>query len=381
MTSYTNITGISRAKMKDNSQESFANYAGNARPGELIVDLSTYTLYVGNSTGALNAVGGGGGGSTTWATLGDKNNASGPDPIALGLEAGNTNPQGVSAVAIGAYAGADAQGDYSTALGYGAGSLNQGTESVAIGVNAGGSSQGGGSVAVGSNAGGSSQRDGAVAIGYTAAMSNQGMNSVAIGTLAGGTGQANGAVAIGYNAGFTSQGANAVAVGSYAGMTNQHADSIVLNASGNTLNTGTAGFFVAPVRNAATGNALYYDTASMELTYAAVPPAGMANFSQFSGMTSFGVSVDVDNGDILSFGSPVGKTTVSIGWYGSPADGQRLTVRFSTGSNASLTWDPAFRSVGPTLPASVLANKIVFVEMMYNAGASVWDVFLVSVQP
>jgi hypothetical protein len=36
---YDNITGISRAVMKDNAQETLANYDGNARPGELVVNL------------------------------------------------------------------------------------------------------------------------------------------------------------------------------------------------------------------------------------------------------------------------------------------------------------------------------------------------------
>lgn len=58
---YANVTGISRADMKDNAQEAFSNYDGNARPGELVVDLTDYSVWVGNSLGYLNPVGGGGG--------------------------------------------------------------------------------------------------------------------------------------------------------------------------------------------------------------------------------------------------------------------------------------------------------------------------------
>ena len=59
---YTDITGISRAVMKDNAQETLANYNGNARPGELVVDLTQDPppLYVGNNAGQLTAVSGGG---------------------------------------------------------------------------------------------------------------------------------------------------------------------------------------------------------------------------------------------------------------------------------------------------------------------------------
>lgn len=62
---YDNITGISRAVMKDNAQVTLANYNGNARPGELVVDQSTDQVYIGNSSGALTqiAAGIGNGGS------------------------------------------------------------------------------------------------------------------------------------------------------------------------------------------------------------------------------------------------------------------------------------------------------------------------------
>jgi hypothetical protein len=53
---YDNITGISRAVMKDNAQVTLANYNGNARPGELVVDQTTDQLYIGNSSGALTQI-------------------------------------------------------------------------------------------------------------------------------------------------------------------------------------------------------------------------------------------------------------------------------------------------------------------------------------
>ena len=53
---YSDITGISRAVMKDNAQTSITNYNGNARPGELVVDQTTDQLYIGNSAGALTQI-------------------------------------------------------------------------------------------------------------------------------------------------------------------------------------------------------------------------------------------------------------------------------------------------------------------------------------
>lgn len=60
---YSDITGISRTVMKDNAQESIANYNGNARPGELTMDLTTDppTVYIGNNLGQLTELSFGGG--------------------------------------------------------------------------------------------------------------------------------------------------------------------------------------------------------------------------------------------------------------------------------------------------------------------------------
>jgi hypothetical protein len=51
---YSNITGITRAVMKDNAQTSLVNYDGNARPGEIVVNQSDYSMWIGNTQGDLN---------------------------------------------------------------------------------------------------------------------------------------------------------------------------------------------------------------------------------------------------------------------------------------------------------------------------------------
>lgn len=205
---YVGITGISRADMKDNAQETLANYNGNARPGELVVnlDVDPPTVWVGNNLGLLTAVGSGGG-SATWATLGDKNNASGPTEIALGQDSGTG--QGTMAVAIGALAGNTAQGIGAVAMGAYAGSTNQG--------------------------------QGALALGGGAGVTNQGAN----------------AVAVGQSAGITNQGADALALGAQAGTTDQATNSIVINATGAPLeNTVANTLVVAPMREGGTGGSL-----------------------------------------------------------------------------------------------------------------------------
>jgi hypothetical protein len=58
---YSNITGISRTIMKDNSSDTIADYNGNARPGEMVVDLTNNNIYVGNVNGGLTLINTGGG--------------------------------------------------------------------------------------------------------------------------------------------------------------------------------------------------------------------------------------------------------------------------------------------------------------------------------
>ena len=53
---YDDLTGISRTVMKDNAQETVANYNGNARPAEMTVNINTNEIYIGNATGALTKV-------------------------------------------------------------------------------------------------------------------------------------------------------------------------------------------------------------------------------------------------------------------------------------------------------------------------------------
>ncbi len=250
---YDNITGISRAAMKDNAQVTLAEYDGNARPGELVVDQTTSIVYVGNALGDLTAVATPGG-ATTWALLGNKNGAAGPAAIALGQNAG-LDGQANAAIALGQYAGQGGQND----------------AAISIGLNAGGNTfQGEYAVAVGAGAGYDAQGNAAVAVGTGAGATFQGLHAVAIGTDAGATSQANRAVAVGYLAGSSGQGTAAVAIGYYAGELNQGNNSIIINATDTALQQTTANTFtVAPVRNdvANVAEVVFYNTTSKEITY------------------------------------------------------------------------------------------------------------------
>lgn len=155
-------------------------------------------------------------------------------------------------------------------LPYGAVIQDTAGNAVAIGLNAGQTNQNDYAVAIGPAAGNDTQGVAAVAIGSDAGQYQQGIQAIAIGTVAGLNTQGTSAVAIGSGAGQISQGQFAVALGYSAGDTNQGNNSIIINATGATLDQTTANTFtVAPMRNdvANVAEILFYNTASKEITY------------------------------------------------------------------------------------------------------------------
>ena len=147
--------------------------------------------------------------------------------------------------------------------------LGLNTSNIAIGDQAGQTGQQNYTIALGAGAGASNQISGAIAIGGAAGGANQGSASVAIGSNAGQANQSQRTVAIGFAAGQNNQGENAVAIGTFAGNNGQIANSIAINATGMStpLNPTNAGFYVNPIRNAASSNSLFYDPTTKEITY------------------------------------------------------------------------------------------------------------------
>ncbi len=243
-----------------------------------LTSQSTYAVAIGQEAGEISQ-----GSSAVSIGYLSGNDSQGNQAVSIGYQAGSST-QGSSGVAIGFEAGKISQGTYGISIGHLAGETSQGTQSIAIGAIAGGTSQGANSIAMGYQAGGTSQGSIAVAIGQNAGETNQGSSGVAIGYYAGKDNQDTGAVAIGYvaaqvtqgqagvaigwGAGQTNQGDYAIAIGYRAGFTNQNPSSIVLNASGVSLDAAAAGFFVNPIRSSSSSaKALMFDTATSELFY------------------------------------------------------------------------------------------------------------------
>jgi hypothetical protein len=191
--------------------------------------------------------------------------------VAIGSFAGRTC-QGYKAVAVGGEAGNDHQSQFAVAVGYNAGNTCQGSAAVALGHAAGEYCQKYDSVAIGVASGRNCQGYQSVAIGNRAAHCCQQNCSVAIGNEAGYNNQGSNAIAIGNGAGYgccCSQGHNSIAIGTAAGYCRTQHNSIILNASGCSLNSYEAGFYVNPIRanNATGGQVSTYNTTTKELVY------------------------------------------------------------------------------------------------------------------
>ncbi len=192
----------------------------------------------------INGVAFDGSGDITITAAADAGNLTGIVPIAKG-GTGQTTVNGIL-----------------TTLGFLGNNIAIGQQagSIDLGVNA-------NTIAIGGGAGNTSQGQSAISIGYVAGYQNQGAASLAIGPNAAQVGQGNEAVALGYAAGQANQGESAVALGKFAGQYSQHANSIAINASGINLAATDAGFYVNPVRAAATTpDLLFYNSTTKEIT-------------------------------------------------------------------------------------------------------------------
>lgn len=273
---------------------------------------------------------------TNSIAFGNGANAQASQSTALGALAN----AGSYATAVGWSARAVGLG--STALGINANTIN-GTRSIAIGENANGNAsltvslgyaayaQGGNAIVIGTNTiglgvsaisiGSTANANGAnsIVMGYGSKATNT--NTISIGENAGGSTSPSGtaganAIAIGRYAGFNTQGANSIAIGANAGYTNQAANTIILNATGANLDqTTTNTFTVKPVRNVITGNVMFYNNTSGEISYDTLAN----NTSNISA-----ANVTINSGGFMKLASYTSAAltaiTGSIGWMAAVSD-------------------------------------------------------------
>jgi len=196
--------------------------------------------------------------------------------IAIGNNAAESG-QLSYAVAIGQQSGWRDQQNRATAIGLESGYDTQGADSIAMGYKSGRESQGANSIAIGKESGQTSQGTYSISKGYQSGQNYQGDYSTAIGYQSGQNYQGDYSTAIGYQAQQLAQGDYNLALGYQAGKIEQVANSIILSAGVNSLQTATnAGFYVNPVRASTSTQMLYFNTLTKEITYGApiVGPAG-----------------------------------------------------------------------------------------------------------
>lgn len=235
--------------------------------------------------------------------------------VAVGYRAGNDH-QGIAAVAIGEEAGELNQGFRAVAIGRWAGDEDQGQQAIAIGARTGYYDQGQYAVAVGRHAGEVGQGDYAIAIGQEAAQGRTPINAdgyiqhswvsggttgtdymtldsvtgVYVGMNIQGTGITNTVItsvntgtntieftpvttdsATGTYSFYGTQGEYAIAIGAYAGRSIQHNNSVIINASGEEVNSAGTGTVVIKTVRAVDSNAgfypCYYNPVTGELVY------------------------------------------------------------------------------------------------------------------
>lgn len=67
-------------------------------------------------------------------------------------------------------------------------------------------------------------------------------------------------------------------------------------------------------------------------------------------------------------------TSMTTNLSGSPSNGQKLIIRIKdNGTARGITWGASFASRGATLPTTTVISKYLYVGLIYNSTASVWD--------
>jgi hypothetical protein len=143
------------------------------------------------------------------------------------------------------------------------------TDKIFLGSSAGSTGQGSGGIAIGFEAGQTDQDINAIALGRYSGETTQGTYSIAIGTEAGRISAQPNSICIGNESGVFSAGENSIGIGSFCGgTTGISPSSIILNASGQFLSSGTTGFFVKPIRGFEGNNyVLGFNDLTNEITY------------------------------------------------------------------------------------------------------------------
>lgn len=100
-----------------------------------------------------------------------------------------------------------------------------------------------------------------------------------------------------------------------------------------------------------------------------------------SDVTSASTVTPNANADEVVDVSALSQATLIEAPTGTPINNQTLFIRIlDDGTGRALTWDAIYRPIGVELPATTIADKTLYVGMIYNAISSTWDVLSVNVE-
>jgi len=93
-------------------------------------------------------------------------------------------------------------------------------------------------------------------------------------------------------------------------------------------------------------------------------------------------TINTDNTDIHTITALAAAiTSMTTNLSGTPVNGQKLIVRIKDdGTARAIAWGASFASRGATLPVTTVVNKTMYVGLIYNSTASVWDCVAVSTE-
>ena len=86
-------------------------------------------------------------------------------------------------------------------------------------------------------------------------------------------------------------------------------------------------------------------------------------------------SINTDTTDIFTITALAAAiTSMTTNLSGTPVNGQKLTIRIKDdGTARAITWGASFASRGATLPTTTVLSKYLYVGLIYNSTAAVWD--------
>lgn len=112
-------------------------------------------------------------------------------------------------------------------------------------------------------------------------------------------------------------------------------------------------------------------------------PAGGAGTVRVGTVTSSATpSINTDSYDQFNItAQAVAITSMTSGMSGTPLDGQPLSIRIKdNGVPQSIAWGARWRGVGSILPVVTIPGSTFYIDAVYNAADSIWDVVVVRKQ-